>query len=271
MDEISCNTLRDLKRECGTQRLVGVQLDITKQKETARRQKEFVSIVSHELRTPLSSIHGALGLLRGKMVNELPSEAVQLLSIAQRNSDRLVQLINDIIDIEKLTVKDGIQFNIVQSDIIELVEMTIESVRPLYTKVGIEIDLFKIGLSDVVFIDESRFEQVLVNLMSNAIKFSPQNGKVRITIECDSATTKVSVTDQGPGIPPEFSDSVFDRFTQADSSDSRHNQGAGLGLYISKQLVERMGGQIGFRSEPNVDTTFWVIFPNNRNKALMAA
>jgi len=262
---------QDFTRGNTPQRLVGVQIDITKLKETDLIKREFVSTVSHELRTPLSSIHGALKLLLGKVSGDLPLEAVDLLKIAQRNSDRLVLLINDILDVEKLAAQKGVDFNILRSNIGDLVEKTIESVQPLSIASGITVDVRDLSQDSAAFVDADRFEQVLVNLVSNAIKFSPKNGLVRVKIERISTLMRVSVTDQGPGISPEFSGKVFERFSKASSSDAKFSQGAGLGLFISKQLVEQMGGQIGFRSEPNMATTFWIEFPTDANEPLVGA
>ena len=224
------------------QRLVGVQFDITQLKETDVIKREFVSTVSHELRTPLSSIHGALKLLLGKVSDDLPLEAVDLLKIAQRNSDRLVLLINDILDVEKLAAQKGVEFKIVRSNIVDLVEKTIESVQPLSIDSGITVDVVNHSQESAAFVDADRFEQVLVNLISNAIKFSQKNGLVRVIVERIGALIRVSVADQGPGISPEFSSKVFERFSKEPSSNAKFSQGAGLGLFISKQLVEQMGG-----------------------------
>ena len=168
-----------------------------------------------------------------------------------------------------MAAQKGVKFNIVRADIYDLVEKTIESVQPLSIESGIAVDARNFSQASAAFVDADRFEQVLVNLISNAIKFSPKNGLVRVKVERISALMRVSVTDQGPGIPPEFVGKLFERFSKAEASDDRFSQGAGLGLFISKQLVEQMGGQIGFRSEPNMATTFWIEFPTDANKLLV--
>lgn len=243
------------------QRLIGVMSDITELKESELIRREFISTVSHELRTPVSSIHGSLRLILSSGRADLSRETYKLLEIAQRNSDRLVRLINDILDVEKLTNQSGIQYQFRELAVGRLVQQAVSSVRPLCSADSIHIEIDDRSNGSKSLLDKGRYEQVLVNLLSNAIKFSPPSGVIKVTVQSDGATNSVSVTDHGPGISAEFTHRAFERFRTDDRKESGSKQGAGLGLHISRRIVEEMGGKISFESEPHVATTFWVCFP----------
>jgi PAS domain S-box-containing protein len=245
----------------GTPRCFIVQIqDITERREMERVKSEFISVVSHELRTPLTSIRGSLGLIAGTMSASLPEKANRLVEIAHKNSERLILLINDILDMDKIAT-GNMRFDLKPEDLTGVVEQAIEANRAYAERFGAVISLDAGPTPPTVVVDASRLTQVLTNLLSNASKFSPPNGRVTVRIETLAATARVLVSDQGKGIPPEFQQKIFGQFSQADSSVTREKGGTGLGLHISKQLVERMNGRIGFESAEAQGTTFWIELP----------
>jgi|GEM_PF-6742494 len=235
-------------------------MDITERKSIEQMKGEFISVVSHELRTPLTSIIGSLGLLRGGVLGELSEQAGNLIDIAHRNSERLVRLINDILDIEKIE-SGKMFFDIKPIELMPLVEQVMEANRSYMEKFGAKLELVNI-LPDVkVKADGDRLVQVITNLLSNAAKFSPTNGTVEISVSRHNNSVRVSVTDHGPGVPEELHNRIFSRFVQADSSDARLKGGSGLGLNISKSIIEKLEGRIGFETQENVGTTFYFDLP----------
>lgn len=253
------------------ERLIGVQLDITDHKELEQMKGEFVATVSHELRTPVSSIHGALRLLRAQSEKGLPSAVEGMLDIAQRNSERLLNLISDILDFEAAASRRGIQFDISRLRVGDVVQSAVTTTVPLSEAKSIEIRFESNLEDDFAHFDKNRFEQVILNLISNAVKFSPNCGVINIDIERRARNIQVSVTDHGPGVPPDFADRLFEPFSKA-GAPAGNVQGAGMGLCISKQLIEGMGGQIGFSSVPDEKTTFWVQLPGElANEGIVAS
>ena len=235
--------------------------DISELKKVARMQKEFVATVSHELRTPLTSITGSLGLLEQGVLGKLPHKAEQLIEVAYHNSKRLNLLINDLLDIEKLAAGKT-HFDIRAHDLHELVREAIAMNRPLGKGRGVQLELITKPAREMVLTDKDRFIQALSNLQANAIKYSPAQGKVTLTIErVDGKQLRVRVQDQGEGIPMDFRPRIFEKFAQADSSDTRQKGGTGLGLAITKDLIERMQGSVGFESAPGQGTCFWLDVP----------
>jgi|GEM_PF-765959 len=238
----------------------GIIQDITERKKVDRMKSEFVSTVSHELRTPLTSIHGSLGLLIGGAAGEFTDQAKSLLGIAHKSSDRLIRLINDILDSEKLEA-NRMSFNMKPHNIVDLVEKSLIANKAY----GEQFEVTFVVKSKVnkaeVMADDDRFDQIMANLLSNAAKFSPKGGKVEVLIERIDDNVVVSVRDKGHGIPEEFMDTIFQKFAQADSSDTRKVSGTGLGLSIFKKLVERMGGEVGFESSEGEGTTFHFSLP----------
>jgi len=234
--------------------------DISARKHNERLKDEFVSTVSHELRTPLTSISGSLGLLAEQWASELPKSAARLLAIAHTNSQRLVRLINDILDIEKLE-SSRVVFNLSQVDLRSLVAHAIEENRGFAESYGVHVRLDAASTDSEVNADPDRLAQVITNLLSNAIKFSPAGGEVLVAVEKNGNVVRVSVRDHGCGVPDDFKPHVFEKFAQADGTTSRQKGGTGLGLSIVKQIVERLGGDVGFDDAPGGGTIFHVELP----------
>jgi signal transduction histidine kinase/DNA-binding response OmpR family regulator len=229
-------------------------------REKTRLKDEFVATVSHELRTPLTSIAGALGLLMGNAAGDLPDPTRRLLAMAHKNSQRLVRLVNDILDIEKME-SGQVVFKFERVEIRSLVEQAIEANRGFAEGYGVRIRLEDASASGDVRADPDRLAQVVTNLLSNAIKFSPADHEVVVAIEKKTDVIRLSVRDHGSGIPANFKPSVFEKFAQADATNTRQKGGTGLGLSIVKQIVERLGGEVGFVDAPGGGTIFHVELP----------
>ena len=233
--------------------------DITAERQLDRMKSEFVAVVSHELRTPITSIKGALGLLKSGALGAVPAGFEEMLTVAQKNSERLGLLVNDLLDWEKLAA-DKVAFDFESHDLRGLLVEAIDSNKGY-------ADSFDVGLHLVgeeslqVSVDALRFAQVLANLLSNAIKFSPPAGRVTLSYAARNGQAVISIADNGPGIPVSFRDKVFQLFAQADGGNTRRQGGTGLGLAITKQLVGQMHGTIDFESTEGVGTTFQVTLP----------
>jgi PAS domain S-box-containing protein len=240
--------------------VLAVVVDISERKRTDRLKDEFVSTVSHELRTPLTSISGSLGLLIGGAAGKLAEPATRLLTIAQTNSQRLIRLINDILDIEKME-SGQIVFHFKRVDARALVEQAIEANRGYADGFKVRLLLDPGAPAAEVYADADRLAQVVTNLLSNAIKFSPADGEVAVAIDKRGEMVRISVRDHGPGIPPDFKPRVFEKFAQADATDARQKGGTGLGLSIVQQIVARLGGKVGFDDAQGGGTVFHVDLP----------
>jgi PAS domain S-box-containing protein len=239
---------------------LGVIEDVSSRHEVDRMKSEFTAVVSHELRTPLTSIRGSLGLILGAMAGSLPQKVRDLLEIAQSNSDRLVLLINDILDLEKFSAGQ-MRFDIATVALGDVVRQAVESNEGYARKHQVSIALADVDPAFQVDVDPDRFVQVLTNLLSNAVKYSPSSGIVHVSAERNGDVMRVSVRDTGPGIPENFRARIFERFSQADASATREKGGTGLGLYIARRFIEQMQGRIGFDSQVGRGATFWVDLP----------
>lgn len=231
----------------GRRILVGIMRDITEQRAVERMKDEFVATVSHELRTPLTSIAGSLALLTGGVGGAIPAKAQHLLEIANRNSQRLTVLINDILELEKADL-GRMSLQLHAQPLLPVLQQALEVNRAYAQQFQVSFALRSEAVEPMVLVDEARLMQVLTNLLSNAVKFSPPGGLVLITVELRSDQVRVTIHDDGPGIPENFRNRIFTRFAQADNSNTRRSGGTGLGLAISKSLIEHHGGQIGFDS-----------------------
>jgi PAS domain S-box-containing protein len=234
--------------------------DISVRKRMDRLKDEFVATVSHELRTPLTSISASLGLLAGLWAGKLPEAAARLLKIADKNSHRLVRLINDILDIEKLEA-GRVVFNLSCVDVRTLINQTIEANRSFAEDYGVRIRLATAPVDSEVSADSDRLAQVITNLLSNAIKFSPADEEVLVAIENNRGIVRISVRDHGCGVPADFKPHIFEKFAQADATSSRQKGGTGLGLSIVKQIVERLHGAVSFDDAPGGGTIFCIDLP----------
>jgi signal transduction histidine kinase len=234
----------------------------TERKRLERLKDEFVSTVSHELRTPLTSISGSLGLLMGNAAGNMPDSVRRLVAIANTNSQRLVRLINDILDIEKMEA-GRVVFNFSRVEVRPLVAQAIEANRGFAEGYGVRVrleDACNAGAADVRA-DPDRLLQVVTNLLSNAIKFSPADNEVVVAVEKGTDMVRLTVRDHGPGIPVDFKPLIFEKFAQADAGDARQKGGTGLGLSIVKQIVDRLGGEVGFADARGGGTIFHVQLP----------
>lgn len=238
---------------------VAFVLDLSERNRISRLQAEFIAIVSHELRTPLTSIRGSLALLENGVLGALPEKALQMIAVAHRNSKRLSNLVNDILDMEKLNA-GKMKFDMHAVDLVSLLPQVIEANAVYAQNFQVGFDL-ECGVEQaMIWGDPDRLQQVLSNLMSNAAKFSPAGEKVIVRLASSGPRWQVHVIDRGPGIPEEFQAVMFDSFAQADNSDTRQKQGSGLGLKICKSMVELMEGEISFDTSPTHGTNFWISF-----------
>ncbi len=233
-------------------------------REKTRLKDEFVATVSHELRTPLTSITGALGLLTGNAAGKLPASAMHLLTIAYANSQRLVRLLNDILDIEKMESGKAV-FQFKRVEVRSLVEQTIDANRAFAQNRDLRIRLDAAPAAFDVRADPDRLVQAVTNLLSNAIKFSPPGEEVVVAVETGNDAVRISVRDHGPGVPEEFKRHIFEKFAQADGTDARRKDGTGLGLSIVKQIVDRLDGEVGFAEAPGGGAIFHLDLPNWAN------
>lgn len=227
-----------------------------------KMKKEFISTVSHELRTPLTSISGSLRiLLSGSLGDISPEPAKKMLEIAYKNSLRLGLLVNDLLDFEKIT-SGKLTFDIKSHSVISLVDDAIEASKSYWSERNVNLRFNRPEQDFIIDVDGSRLTQVLLNFISNAIKFSLENGEVIISVEQKVNSIRINVKDYGEGIPDSFKSKIFEQFSQADSSDTRKKGGTGLGLSISKALIEGMGGNIGFESQEGQGALFYVDISN---------
>lgn len=237
--------------------------DASAKRKVDKLKTEFISTVSHELRTPLTSIKGALGIVLSGDLGALEIRSRDLLTIASNNVDRLTRLVNDILDIDKLEF-GNVQLHNQRKPVYPLIQQSIEQNQGYATRYGVELILSGVdeGLQRLsANLDVDRFLQVMSNLLSNAIKYSHLGGKVHVELVRIDDMLKISVIDQGQGIPAEFRQRIFRKFAQVDSSDTKRRDGTGLGLSITKVIVERFGGKIDYQSVEGQGSTFYFTLP----------
>jgi PAS domain S-box-containing protein len=235
--------------------------DVTELKRLDRLKSEFIATVSHELRMPLVSIRGTLDLIAQGVAGELPAMAKNLLSTASNNAERLIRLINDILDSEKIE-SGKMRFELRPVELLPLLAQAIAASEGFASQHNVQLVLDGPAEAVSVNVDHDRLSQAITNLLSNAVKFSPPAACVRIgLLRLGNGRVRVEVADSGPGIPEEFRKRIFQRFSQADSADSQLKGGTGLGLHISRAIVERMGGSMGFTSEVGVGSVFFLELP----------
>ncbi len=256
-------------------RVIASVIDITERKKLDQMKTEFISTVSHELRTPLTSINGALGLVCAGTLGEVSPKVQSMLNLAYQNSKRLTLLINDLLDIEKLSAGKML-LELKRQLLRPQVELSLQDIEGFAQKYQVKLVL-QPGCDDVeVTVDALRLQQVIGNLLSNAIKYSPIGGQVELVLGVKERTdlttwVRVDIIDQGPGISPEFASRIFQKFAQDDSSNTRSKGGTGLGLAISKSLAQAMHGELGYHTIPGSGSHFYLDFPVVQSSSAAAA
>jgi PAS domain S-box-containing protein len=237
---------------------VGTITDITESRAIEKMKNEFISIVSHELRTPLASIRGSLGLLAAGVLKDQPETAKQMLEIASSDTERLVRLVNDILDLERL---ESSQVILVKQwcDAAVLMRKSAEAVLSVAAENNINLSI--LPETTTIWADPDRIVQLLVNLLSNAIKFSPAESTVTVRVEDLGDRVLFEVKDRGRGIPADKLETIFGRFQQVDASDSRQKGGTGLGLAICRSIVQQHGGRIWAESVLSEGSSFYFTVP----------
>ncbi len=246
---------------------IGVAVDITEKRRVEQLKNEFVATVSHELRTPLTSIRGSLGLLAGGVAGPMAEPAVNLLNIALRNSERLGRLVNDILDMEKIE-SGKMDFTFKAVDLRGLLEQSVEANRAFGEAHGVTFELGALPPGARLWADEDRLMQVLANLLSNAAKYSAKGECVQVGAERRNAFIRIAVRDHGPGIPQAFRGRIFERFAQADASDTRLKGGTGLGLAVSRAIVEGHHGSMDFADAAGGGAEFYFEIPESNGQRL---
>lgn len=237
--------------------------DISERKKVERLKHEFISTVSHELRTPLTCIHASLAVLKGEQIEPLPTASKEMVEIAYKNGEQLIRLINDLLDVQKIE-SEMMEFRFEAVEVQSLVEEALATNGIIAEREGVRLEVVAEDDAARVWGDRGRLFQVVGNLLSNAIKFSPAGETVGIAVLRAGGVVRVEVRDHGPGVPEDFRDKVFQKFTQADGSNVRQKGGTGLGLSICQMILERLNGRIGFESEVGSGSTFWFELPEYR-------
>jgi PAS domain S-box-containing protein len=239
--------------------LVQIARDITESRRQAQLKDEFIATVSHELRTPLTAILGSVGCLVGGAAGALPASAGHMLTIALNNCRRLMRIVNDILDMERIEAGRMI-CDCQPVECRSLALQTIEANQSFAATYGVALRLDKAASQGIVYADPERLAQVLTNLLSNAVKFSPRDSEVVMSVESGDQTVCIGVRDHGPGIPDDYRERIFEKFVQVDATDRRRRGGTGLGLPITKGIVDQLDGQITFEPAADGGTIFKVIF-----------
>jgi len=237
--------------------IVEIARDITESKRQEQLKNEFIATVSHELRTPLTSIMGSLGFIESGAAGGLPDTAVRLLKIALGNCRRLVGIVNDILDIEKIEA-GKMRFDQQPVDVLPLLDQVAQANQGMAAQFDVIVRLDDTSTPATISADPDRLTQVVTNLMSNAIKFSPRGSEVVLSVENTDDFVRIKVRDHGPGIPDDYKSRIFEKFVQVDATDQRQRGGTGLGLSIVKQIVSQLGGNVGFEPAAGGGTVFTV-------------
>ena len=250
-------------------RVTGTCADITDRKNLEARQSEFMATVSHELRTPLSSVMGSLEILREEFYEQLPAQARRFIDMGLRNGSQLASLIKSVLDLERIeTGVHGFEFAATRAS--DLLTRALEANQTYAMRLSVALHVEPPPSEVFVWTDPVRAQQILTNLISNAVKFSAEGEDVALGCEPQSDRVRLYVSDHGSGIPEDARERIFQRFGQASNQEHSRVPGSGLGLSICKALASRLGGDIGFRSEPGKGSVFWVELPRAKGAAVTA-
>ena len=253
-------SLQALARQVVSQ--IELRLKVKELNSLDHAKDEFISMVSHELRTPLTAIYGALSLLMNTACKQLEDKPLHMMDVAYRNSERLLCLVNDILDLAKLE-SGKLQILKEPLDLVSLLEKACELNEQYCHKCNVMLKIESLNVSAPINVlgDEQRLLQVMSNLISNAAKFSYDAGTVKVNLTIQNDRAVVEVNDQGPGIPIDKQSLLFTKFKQLDDQMNKQMPGTGLGLNICKQIIELQDGVIGFHSVPDIKTTFYFELP----------
>lgn len=250
-----------LLAEDGTPRyLLGISEDITERRKIEQMKDDLLSIASHELRSPTSAMLGTLNLLEATVGPQLDDRSRRTLALAKENGARMIELIENCLDLGRLE-EEQLRLHMRDLDLGQIARQAVRLNQPFADGFEVRFEIGDVPSSAPVQADPERLMQALTNVMTNAAKFSPAGGAVGVFVTADEERCSVAVQDRGPGIPESFRERVFEKFSRARTEESAGREGAGLGLRIARQLVERMGGRIGFETETGEGTTFTISFP----------
>jgi PAS domain S-box-containing protein len=247
--------------EYNTEELSGrllVITDVTERHEIEKLKQSFVSMVSHELRSPLTSLQFCFKMLAKGHLGKLNEDGMQKVNISEKNVQRLISLVNEILDAERLE-SGKLTIERAPNELQEILDLAADSVNALAHSAGVKIDVEETEVE--LDADKNRLVQVVINLLSNAIKFSPRDSTITVSARPMDGAVRIGVTDQGRGIPSEHLDLIFKRFYQVKRTDASEKGGTGLGLAICKAIVEGHGGEIGVESAVGEGSTFWFSLP----------
>ncbi|BAY15001.1 multi-sensor signal transduction histidine kinase [Anabaenopsis circularis NIES-21] len=253
-----------IKNELGKiVRVAGIAEDITEIQKIEQMKSEFIGIVSHELRTPLTSIRASLGLLQAGVYDKKPDKSKRMIEIAAIESDRLVRLVNDILDLERLESGRAVLEKTL-CDATDLIQQAVAGVQAIAKQQNMTFDIHTTEAQVLAATDA--IIQTLTNLLGNAIKFSPPDATITLSVQQQIDYVLFGISDQGRGIPADKLEAIFGRFQQVDASDSRAKGGTGLGLAICRSIIDQHGGQIWAESTVGVGSTFFFTLPKNREQ-----
>jgi PAS domain S-box-containing protein len=242
--------------------------NITARKEVERLKQQFMAMISHDLRTPLTTIGNYLEMLSTGIFGQLTEKGLHLLKVAERNASRMLTLTNDLLDLERAEF-GGLKLSCSEQKLSDLIDVSVKSISSLAAEHQINIDVQPLDL--LVSADANRIEQVLVNLLNNAIKFSPAQSIIKISVHNENEMAIVCITDEGRGIPEHLKESIFERFKQVEISDAIDKGGSGLGLAICKTIVELHGGKINVENNTTKGSTFSFSLPLAKKEQVKVA